>query len=299
MLFEAYGLAVVVAMVMGVLAVGMALPASVKEGEFEDRVPEPLRDQYKKGDDGVYHLDLEGLGPDAEITHPGVASLRTTLDREREDRQKRDKELKDLRARYKDLDPDDYRRLQELEKKRKEDDAGGNPDKLEELVQERVAEREKELGRNLTTAEERAARAEAVADRLVVRDSIRAAAIEAGIHKEALDTVVMLAQRDGWTRDGDDPVLKRGEGEDARVVYGKDAKTPMTPEEWLPSLRESHPYLWPGSKGAGGQDDGGGDVPPPDFDPRKASIDQKTAFINKHGFEAWEKQLAKYDQQPA
>lgn len=39
--------------------------------------------------------------------------------------------------------------------------------------------------------------------------------------------------------------------ENGEVVIGKDGQTPMTPKEWVESLREQKPYYWPKPNGMG------------------------------------------------
>jgi len=79
----------------------MALKVYAKQ---ED-IPETLRGEYTKADDGKWYPDLEDIR-----SHPGARGLKTALDAEKE-------ELRKFKAKYKDLpedfDLEDYRKIKE------------------------------------------------------------------------------------------------------------------------------------------------------------------------------------------
>lgn len=97
-----------------------------------DAVPEDIRENYEKREDGKFvltHLkDVED-----------VSGLKSALGKERDNSRKAAKELKELREQFVDIDPEDYRALKEA--KRVDDEekakAAGQWDKLrDQMVQQ-------------------------------------------------------------------------------------------------------------------------------------------------------------------
>ena len=89
----------------------------------------------------------------------------------------------------------------------------------------------------------------------VLNDSIRAAAINAGVHKHAVEDALLAARMDFTLDDEGNPVqIKDGE-----VVLGKNGKTPFSPDEWFATKVESKPHWFPsGSSGSPAADGGAG-----------------------------------------
>lgn len=81
----------------------------------------------------------------------------------------------------------------------------------------------------------------------VLNDSIRAAAINAGVHKHAIEDALLAARLDFTLDDEGNPVqIKDGE-----VVLGKNGKTPFSPDEWFATKVETKPHWFPsGSSGS-------------------------------------------------
>lgn len=108
----------------------MALKAIL---ESLDGLSDEIKSEYKKGDDGKFHLDVEGLDD-----HPGVGALKRAKDYEKAERQKLAKQLSDLQA-----------RLDALTEERDGILKGAIPksdvEKLENSYKEKLARREKEL----------------------------------------------------------------------------------------------------------------------------------------------------------
>lgn len=275
-----------IAILLTLSGLGMA-KASVTEEEFAD-VPEALQEEYEKADDGNYYLKIDGL---ENVDHPSTRPLKSALKSEREKAKAKEKEANELRERFKDLDPEEHARLKQLEAELDAKGVGKTPEEIDELVNRRTNERVKSLQEKWDEEREalttKASDSESVADSLVVSNEMRAAGLAAGVDKSALEALQLLAERAGWKRKGKTAVLI---GEDGEPRYGADG--PMTAEEWVPTLREKHPYLWPRSEGPGGEDGGGGNMPPPTVDFSKMSIDEKIAFRKKYGPEEYQKQVS-------
>ena len=75
----------------------------------------------------------------------------------------------------------------------------------------------------------------------VLNDSIRAAAINAGVHKHAIEDALLAARLDFTLDDEGNPVqIKDGE-----VVLGKNGKSPFSPDEWMAQRVETKPHWFP------------------------------------------------------
>lgn len=168
-----------------------------------DDVEENVRDLYVEGDDGKFHLDLEGqLYSDDDI-----ANLKSALDKERKARREADKKVKAVAASsLTDEERDEFDRLRrekdEAETKRME--SKGEYDKvLKKLRDEHAAEMEKVK----TTLEKDLAEEKDRTKRLFVRDKLRSAAVEAGVLKESVEDVLTLTSDRFDLRDDEIVVL--------------------------------------------------------------------------------------------
>lgn len=129
--------------------------------------------------------------------------------------------------------------------------------KLDEVINRRNERFRADVDKQLSAANERAAKAEAFAKRFeskVLADNIRAAVIKAGALPEAAEDFILRAQGTFALNDDGDAVATK----DGEVILGKDGKTPLSPLEWAESLRETAPHLWPRAAGAGQTGDRGG-----------------------------------------
>jgi hypothetical protein len=68
-----------------------------------------------------------------------------------------------------------------------------------------------------------------------------------GVHAKALPDLLQRAYSVFEVSDDGKLTPKRGDA----VVYGGDGATPMTPKEWINTLREEAPYFFKGSNGGG------------------------------------------------
>jgi hypothetical protein len=102
----------------------------------------------------------------------------------------------------------------------------------------------------------------------VLDDSIRAAASRAGVHKHAIDDALLAARMDFTLDDDGNPVQMR----DGEVVYGKDGKTPFSPDEWMAQRTETKPHWFP-SGNSGSEAGGEGKSTPGGKTIRRAAFD--------------------------
>jgi hypothetical protein len=183
----------------------MALKPSIDK--LED-VGESFRELYTEGEDGKFHLDLDG----DLYTDDDIANLKSALDKERKARREADKKAKAAVADT--LTEEERKEFEELRQKEKATETKRLESKgeYEKLIkkerEEHAAELEKirsELGGQLSEEKERT-------KRLYVRDKLRGAAVEAGILKESVEDVLTLTQDHFDLRD-DEIVVLDDEGE--------------------------------------------------------------------------------------
>jgi hypothetical protein len=129
---------------------------------------------------------------------------------------------------------------------------------IDEAVARAVAELEDEkrqLAEQLKAGEGRAAELERLVEgrdeqlaRLAIDGAIRAAAAEAALVPAAMDDALARG-RGVFVLDEDGrPVARDAEG---KIVTGADGEAPLSPAEWLDSMRDAAPHWWPPSSGAG------------------------------------------------
>ena len=133
--------------------------------------------------------------------------------------------------------------------------------KFDEVMNRRTSKLTEAHQAELKKRDDMTAAEKARADKFLARvrdNALRSAAIEAGVHKSAIDDILLHGAQVFTVNDeGDAVMLKDGE-----VVLGKDGKTPFSPAEWLASLEASKPHWFPnGNAGApqGGKPGAGAD----------------------------------------
>lgn len=129
--------------------------------------------------------------------------------------------------------------------------------KLDEVLNKRTERMQAENAKVIKAEQEARTRAEGKASKLAARTlagAIRDAAIKAGALPEAMEDIVLRAGPTWRLNDDGEPVAMNGE----EVVLGKDGKTPLTPQEWAESLRETAPHLWPKAQGTNALGSGSG-----------------------------------------
>ncbi|KNX81527.1 hypothetical protein, partial [Acinetobacter baumannii] len=155
------------------------------------------------------------------------------------------KELKDelgsLKSKVEGLDLDAIKVL--LDKSNQDEESKLIAEgKIEEVIQKRTEKMREEHDKVLKAEKERADKAEAYAEKFkksVVQSQIVQAAIELEALPEATPDIAFLAQTK-FALDENGKAVAVDENGD--VVIGKDGQTPMTPKEWVESLREQKPY---------------------------------------------------------
>lgn len=236
--------------------------------------------------DGKWTLDVTGI-PKPEDN----SGLRTALQKER-DNVKREKEAnRALEEKFGDLDPVKAR---ELMKKFENDDEmkliASGKEGIDKVIEMRTEKLRADHKKQLEDAEKKTDGALEVAatfmDR-VLDNHVRAAAGEAGVHKQAIDDVLLRARRVFSLNDEGNAVQFEKDSEE-EIVLGKDGKTPYSVGEWLDTMKESAPHWFPAQNrggGAGGNNKGKtGDAPTisrSEFDAK--APDERSAFLKGGG----------------
>ena len=117
---------------------------------------------------------------------------------------------------------------------------------------------------------------------LRVEGEIRQASVEQGIVPSAVEDV--LARANNLFNVNDDGSLVATDA-GGSIMLGKDGRAPLTPGEWLESMRDKSSHWWPAPQGAGAS--GGGATPSqPHTLSREAARDRKTYLEAKAKAEA-------------
>lgn len=128
---------------------------------------------------------------------------------------------------------------------------------IDTVLNKRTERMQSENAKLVKAEQEARERAEAKAGKLAARTlagAIRDAALKAGALPEAMEDIVLRGGGTWRLNDDGEPVAMNGD----EVVLGKDGKTPLTPQEWAESLRETAPHLWPKAQGTNAPGSGSG-----------------------------------------
>jgi len=227
----------------------MALKAVLSKEEHA-ALPEATRAFYVEKD-GKFLLDAEGV--------EDVTGLKNALEAVRGELKSAKKSLQDTIDKFKDIDPEKakeaQRKLQEIEDKQLLD--AGKVDELLKVRTERMkADYDNQISafnKNIDGLKREVSEANKTVAEVLIDNSIRSAAIKAGITEAAVDDVVLRGQR-LWTLKNKQPVAIK----DDQIIYGKDPNKPITIDEWVGGLQQEAPHLFKASAGAGTPPNQGG-----------------------------------------
>lgn len=213
----------------------------------------PLAEHYEKGADGNYILKTDDKDYQKRIKEFRDNNIR--LNQEIEDAKKQV-------ALYADIDPvkakEALEKLQALEDKNKID--AGN---IDEVVEQRVSNLRTDLEGQTAAAVKRATELETENSDLnnVLASTLIDAKVGAAINKigtvrsNALGFITTTAKEIWKLRDKKATPIELGADGKETVIYGKDAKEPLTMDEWAVSFVKDNPWAMETTRGAGGNDD--------------------------------------------
>lgn len=223
-----------------------------------DDVAENLRGLYEKeGDNFVLQTDDDGFKRKiSEFRNSNIDLVRQV-----ESLTEAEKELKDLQEKmsiYKDIDPeaarDAMQKMEAIEEKNLIDK--GQIDSVVEQRVERRIERMKAdwegknaaLQKALDQAQGNENSYRSKLEEVVIDSSLQNAIMSVGSpRKGAIQDLIARGKGIWKLDDSGNPIPMNGD----EVLYGKDGKQPISPEEWAQSQLLEAPYLFEGNAGGG------------------------------------------------
>lgn len=242
-----------------------------------DDIDEDLHGHYIE-EDGKFRLNVAG--------YEEPSGLKSALQKERENAKSLKRQLSEMQSKLTEIDGVDLGAVKDLlDRAHKDQEAKMIAEgRIDEVLNKRTENLRRDYEKQLEFEKERAQKASDFAERFrerVLADAIRKAAIDAGVHAHAQEDVIYRASSMFKLNEDGNPVALDGEGS---VIIGRDGDSPLTPSEWLESIKENTPHWYPQAQGAGPTGDKGaaGGKKRSDMDAQ-----DKAAFISKHGQEAY------------
>jgi len=211
---------------------------------------ESIKALYEKGDDGKFHLTVDGLEDNT-----GLKKKAEELLNEKKKLTADYKALEEKLKSFEGLDPEDAKKAAETARKLREKELIDKGD-IDELVNQRTAAMKKDHESQFNQVSENLAKVKAENEKL--RESLNGIIIDKGImeavtaagvpRKEALQDIIGRA-RNAWRVDEDGQ--PKAYGKDGTVRYGKDAKKEMTMAEWAEELVQTAGHLFEENRGGG------------------------------------------------
>ena len=250
------------------MALKFALSAEEHEG-LSDALKEHYVEDEQTNDDGepvkVFVLSMDG-------EHPSVAGLKTKLREARNETNQRGKKiqeredelatLKEQIDQFKDVDPDEYRRLKaEFDKAKRAAKAAGKGDvedmdaAINAAVEKAVTQATAPLKKQLEAAQTREREATEKAFNQRLTNTITEAAAKGGVVEGAISDIQHRARSAGWTLDEDDNLIRKNGDE---IVVDEDGLPEVFGDYLLNMKKGDAPFLFKGSTGAGARPGGGG-----------------------------------------
>lgn len=242
--------------------------------DTEDAIPEAFRQLYTEKDGKWTFSAIRGLATNSHT--PALESANKKLRDEV-------KALKADVAKFKGIDAATiHEDLAELEELRAT--GGGQVDdkKVDEIVEARVKRRVTGLEREVTALKEQLGEAtterdglKAEAKRGKVTEAARAAAAKLKVQPEAIDDVMVYAERLFDIDDAGTITTRDGVG----VTPG------LTVEQWLTDRQKDRPHWWPRTTGGGAKDSTGRSLAENPWTKANWSLSAQGAYVRAHGSE--------------
>lgn len=206
-------------------------------------------DGLKPEDAAMYNKDGEHYVLDTEKYFHGMSSARDKEKLEAQTAKDRARSLEERWAKFGNVEPTEVEKALQL-KQQLEDKKMIDAGKVDELVEQKTAQRtenlKKDLETRLTAAETRALAAETQLSTLLIDNAIQLAATKAGVLPAAMEDVISRGGKIFKIQDGKATPMKGG-----NIIYGKDGNTPLSMEEWLEELKSKSAHLFEQPEGGG------------------------------------------------
>lgn len=225
----------------------MPLPFTVDSLEGID---ESLHSHYVE-EDGKFRLNVEG--------YEEPTGLKKALQSERDNAKQLKRQLSEMQSKLTEIDGVDLGAVKELlDRAHKDQEAKMIAEgRIDEVLNKRTENLRRDFEKQLELEKERAKKATDFAERFrerVLADAIRKAAIDAGVHAHAQEDVIYRASSMFKLDEDGNPVALDSDGS---VIIGRDGESPLSPSEWLESIKENTPHWYPQAHGAGPTGDRG------------------------------------------
>lgn len=236
----------------------MPLPFIVED---VTKVESAYQSLYAKNDaDNKFYLQVDGV-----VAKEKVDEFRTN-----------NIELSKQLAKFKDVDPVKYATFLDLEAKGKL--AGKTPAEVDAIIAERITPMKTEYETQISGLTGERDTLNSQLSVLLVDNVIRDAASKVGITGAQMDDVLLRGKTTFKLVAG----VVTPHDSKGNVIYGSDATTPLSINDWLTKLKTSAPHLFPQNSGggAGGNRGGGGGNPQTMTAQQKISQGLKDAKAN-------------------
>lgn len=202
-----------------------------------ESVPEAFRSLYTKNSDGSYTLEVEGVVENDKL------------------KEFRDKNIELLKEaeKYKDLNPEKYKELMELQRQRQEKELIDKGE-VDQVIMSRVKAMKEEFETTAAAKDSTINQMTRQLESLLIDNTVRMAATKTGVRAEAVDDMLLRAKTVFSIKDG----KVAATDSEGKIVYGKDGTTPLGIEEWSAGLKVVAPHLYMGSNGGGATGNVGG-----------------------------------------
>lgn len=215
----------------------------------------------KDGNEIQLSADTDGVKDlIANAVKEATSGLTANKDEILGEKKKLQEQMNALQEQWKGLDPAAVRTIMSRLENDEETKllAEGKTDEVIARRTERLqADHKKQLEKLQAALEERDSALSSANGRvkqLTISGSLRQAAAELGVVPSAIEDALSRAM--GTFQVGDDGALTIQEN--GATVYGKDGKNPMTPAEWLETMKEKAPHWFPAPSGGGAGGGNGG-----------------------------------------
>lgn len=194
------------------------------------------------------------------------------------------KKIEHLENTVKEFDGIDPKKVREAQKKLQEIEDGKllEEGKVEELVNQRIDRMSNEYKNQINTLSARAETAEKIAStyknqltNIAVDNGISKAISEVATPRKGALTDILGRAKQIWTAGEDGQLVAKDSS--GNIIYGKEGKNPLSPQEYITSLSQEAPFLFEQSSGGGAS----GSQKQPSHDGSKViARDDKEAFAN-------------------
>lgn len=212
-----------------------------------DGLPDALREEYAQGDDGKYHIKLEGdvpgFVPEGEVktTRDQLGSFRANNIKLKQGLEKVQADLK----KYDGIDPTEVEKLRKTARELEARLGANTPEDIQKLVNGKVAK----LEADLQALRDEKAKADAEVRRSKVEHALGDIASRVGVR----DSAVADFKRRGMDLFQVSPEGKIVAMNGDMQVYQRNNTDPLTMEVWATELQADAPHLFKDSNGAGAQ----------------------------------------------